>query len=413
MWLIDEGTAREMRARLDAGLQITDAGMAAFEETVLGAREDGSPRNLNVAGDVAEITVEGLLTEKPDFWAWIFGLENTTYQSIVAAVAIAEANPAVKRLQFNINSPGGTVAGLFDALAAIQDAKKPSSVVTSFAASAAYALATVAGKITATNAAVLVGSIGVVMSFHVDENRVDITSTDAPNKRPDVTTEEGKAVIRKELDALHALFVGEIATGRGTTVADVNANFGRGSVLVANDAKAAGMIDKVALPPVRATRSAVAEDSTGGQAPAEPEAAPVVTEQPPSPAADGGGDFQPEEEIPMDLIELKTKHAAVYEEAVKVGVAAERDRVSAHLQMGETFGAMDIASDAIKTGAELQGNQSLFAAYQSAGKNRDDAAARQTETDAAVAAAGGATEPETQDLGDKVVAELERQGIAS
>src|SRR5690606_11582902 len=165
--------------------------------------------------------------------------------------AMARTDDSIKRVVFYVDSPGGQVHGLFDTLAAIESFPKPMVSRCAYACSAAYAIPAMAGKIEAINPAVSVGSVGVVASYFVDDGVIDITSTEAPDKRPDVSTEEGQAVIRKHLDALHELFVDAIArgrthaTGREFTVDDVNANFGRGAVVLGKEAKRRGMVDMV------------------------------------------------------------------------------------------------------------------------------------------------------------------------
>lgn len=194
------------------------------------------------AGSTAEIDVSGVLTETPNFWAALFG-GNTAYRDIRAALAQADADPAISEIVLNIASPGGSVSGLFETIAAIEATSKPVRSRASLAASAAYALAAVTSRIDAVGPASSFGSIGVAASIQLDPSTVDIASTHAPNKRPDVTTEEGKAVVRAELDAIHELFAGAIARGRGVSVDVVNASFGRGSVLLSAAAKKANMID--------------------------------------------------------------------------------------------------------------------------------------------------------------------------
>jgi ClpP class serine protease len=251
MWFLKHEVAADMRRALDAGLAPDAAQCAAFIDRIAAELTSAGalslPRNMSVSGNVAQINIEGVLTTKPDLFSILFGGGNTTYESIQSGLAMAAADPAVKSLVLNVNSPGGQVNGLFDTLAAIEEFKatgKPISVRASMADSAAYAIAAVAGPIVATNAAAEFGSIGVAASFLKDEEIIDIASTEAPDKRPDVSTEEGQAVVRKYLDAVHELFVDAIARGRGTTVEDVNTNYGRGSVLLAGEAKKRGMINK-------------------------------------------------------------------------------------------------------------------------------------------------------------------------
>jgi ClpP class serine protease len=245
MWLLAAETAQELNRWLDAGIAPTVEQEAAFTQRCFAQLDGSGSPALNVKNGTAEIAVDGVLTERPSFLAFLFGGGNTSYLGIRNALAKADADPTVREARFTINSPGGEVSGLFETLSAVEVFSKPKSVISSKAASAAYAIASAAGAITATNSAAQFGSIGVVQSFTVDAKRVDVTSTDAPNKRPDVTTEEGKAVVRAELDAVHELFVEAIARGRKASVTDVNTKFGRGGIVLARTAKQLGMIDAI------------------------------------------------------------------------------------------------------------------------------------------------------------------------
>jgi len=430
-----------MRARLAAGFAISAEAQAEFSRGASWAARDGKPRNYSVAGDVAIIKVEGLLTERPDIWAWYMGYGNTTYPDIQQAVALAEMDPSVKRTQYEIKSPGGTVEGLFDTIATINESKKPRAVLTSFAASAAYTIAAVAGPITATNAAVEVGSVGVAQDMVVYPELVQLANTDSPKKRPDVTTTEGQAVVREELDALFELLIDAIAYGRGTTVKDVRENFGQGGLLVAGEAKKRGMLDKIQRPRLRAvgprseseqmpaaseptpqndasravvidkgskpplateyaarmlaSTDAPAADAAAGQ----PDAAVVVA---PEPSAEPAASGEPEQGKPMDIKELEKNHPDVYAAVFKLGVDEERDRVLGHLQAGEDSGDMQTAAASIRDGSKM--TQALVAKYMGASLRKGSIAARQTTSDDVEAAtAGAAVETGTKDLGDKVV----------
>jgi ClpP class serine protease len=383
MWLLNDEALRGMRSFAHAR---TAADLRAFEAAVAAEPQASAPRNLKVAGNVAEISVDGVLTEKPDFLAWLFGGGfSTTYESIRAALASAQADSAVKEIVMNVNSPGGNVNGLFETLAAIEAVSKPIRVRASQAASAAYAIAASAGRIEAVGPASSFGSIGVATSIYVDDSIVDIASTEAPNKRPDVSTPEGKAVVQGELDAIHELFADSIARGRATTTGNedidtdfVNANFGRGGVLLAAEAKKRKMIDSYPKPAGRASRAKNATAvSDGGQD--------TVTDN-------NSGDTEH-----MTREQLKAAHPEVYAAIVAEGeaageargVAGERDRVTAHLTMGEASGDMKTALSAIADGSGM--TASLQAKYLAAGMNRSAIVARETEGAAAAAVTAGAT----------------------
>jgi len=402
MWLVSERVAREMQSRIEAGFVPSDEAQSEFMAAQQTAAQDGRSRSLKIRGGVAQIQVEGLLTPKPDLWAVFFGMGNTSYEDIRSDLALAENDPEVREIQFDINSPGGTVAGLFDALAAIDAAKKPTTVRTSFAASAAYSIAAVAGKITATNAAVEIGSIGVAQSFYVSDNRIDVTSTEAPNKRPDVRTEAGRAVVRAELDAIHELFAEAIALGRRTTVADVNETYGRGSTFVAVEAKRRGMIDDIEQAALRAVPK---QNSAAADEPAENQSADASADATPEKPAAGGETVRTR---PMDIIKLQSEHPELYASIVEKATETERDRVEAHLEAGLESGDMDTAVASIRSGAEM--TQKLASRYMMAGIKKHAQATRQEETDeAGEAVDGGAEANEDKDLGDKICDVLDAQ----
>ncbi len=375
LWLIERGAGLALaQARRNPLTSEQIAEIVALARV----QDSSAPRILKVAGDTAEIAVLGVLTAEPDPWARMYGGGNTSYPDIISSLVLAQNDPAIKRVVLNVNSPGGEVDGLFETLAALESFTKPMEARATNALSAAYGIASKASKITATMPSSSFGSVGVAARYFVDESEITITSTEAPNKRPDVTTPEGQAVVRKELDDLHDLFAASIARGRKTDEATVNSAFGRGAVMLAAEAKKLGMIDGVSASAVRAVPSASGD--TGAK------------------------------ETRMDPKKLRADHPEVYEAVVAEGVKQERDRVTAHLVLGEASGDVKIALDAIKTGEEM--TTTATARYMAAGMNRKDRTTRQTESDAAAAAAAGATADEgagKDDSGDKLAAHILKQ----
>lgn len=350
MWLLQADVKHSIEQALSAGFMPTAEQQERLTAAHISAASEGGSRVLTVAGNVAEIEIKGTLTNSPSFLAMFFGGGNTTYPEIIAAVAEAEQDPTVTEtiLAFK-TSPGGSIDGMFDAIAAIKNATKPiKATVSNLCASAAYALASQADEIVADNQAARIGSIGIAASFTLDENEVSITSTNAPKKRPDVTTEAGKAVVREELDAIENLFTEALAEGRGVTQEKIIADFGQGAVVLAKDALTRGMIDSVAtsLSVVPSTNSTTAHNTGGNQL----------------------------EATTMDLKELVAQHPEAYQAAVQQGVDQERDRVGAHLTMGEASGDTKTAFAAIKDGSGM--TATLQATYMTAGMNKSDIAAR-------------------------------------
>jgi ClpP class serine protease len=320
---------------------------------------------MKIAGATAEIRIEGILTKAPDIIAFLFGGGNTTYTEIIASLAVAQSDPSIRDIVLWIDSPGGTVDGFYEALAALEMARsrKTLSVKAANALSAAYGIAAAAGKIEAQSVGARFGSVGAAATYVVEDDVVEITNTDSPDKRPDVTTEEGKAVVRRELDAIYELFIDAIARGRGLTAEEVRETFGRGANLLAGDAKKRRMIDSISRPPLR----------TIGGAAAVQQAPNIETI-----GAQSAVDDQ-EKERTMDLRTLKLQHPDVYQAAFVEGETAERDRVGAHLTLGRTGGeeGLTIAYQAIESGAAL--NMTASARYTALALNARDRAVRQVD----------------------------------
>lgn len=364
MWLLEQSALQRIES-LEQGLTV-DA-ESAFNL-------DSAKAKTTSSAGVSTIEVKGVLTETPDIWAQIFGSGNTSYRDFRKQLAKADADEKIKSIDLLVDSPGGNVAGLFETVAALQSVKKPiRAIVSGQAASAAYAIVAQAGEVVALSNATSVGSIGIVASMRVNDEVVTITSTNAPRKRPDVTTDEGKAMVREELDALHELFVDSIAEGRSTTSSKVNKNFGQGGVFLAKEALNRGMIDRVGLE----SKLSIVKPSAK-----QPENNP---------------------ESKMDLETLKAQHRSVYDACVEMGVTAERERVSAHLEAADLSGDMKMASEAIKDGSDL--TLSMQMKHLKAAANKKDISARLEED----ADSGAGDEATSLSLGEQVAAILEDQ----
>lgn len=381
MWLLEASIRQAIEQAQKAGVLPTVQQQIEYEARYAVSASETTSRILSVAGNNAEVAVKGVITKAPCFLAMLFGGGNTTYGEIIAALAEAEADATVDNITLAIDSPGGHFDGLFDTLAAIQSTTKPvKAVISNVGASAAFAIASQADEIIASNRAARIGSVGVAATFEVSDTEVTITSTEAPKKRPDVTTEEGKAMVREELDAMHEIFVDAIAEGRSTTIEKVNAEFGQGATLLAGEALKRGMIDAVAETSLKVVESAKTTTT----------------------ARSGGNN---PEKGPMDLKTLKAQHPDVYAAAVQEGVESERDRVTAHLTMGEASGDNKTAYAAIKDGSEM--TATLQATYMTAGMNRQDVANRQDDDANANAGDGANASDDQGDAADAVASMVE------
>ena len=376
IWLITDGAWDIVRTAQAMSVIPTAQERAEFNASFSDGDYPGA-RIMDKVGSTAQINVAGVLTKEPSWLLRYFGGGNTAYSEIISAINEAERDPAIKEVVFNIDSPGGNTNGLTGAMDAIAGMTLPTRAeISGTAASAAYGLASQAGTITALNRGAMFGSIGVLSSRFVDGTVIDITSSNAPEKSPDVTTDEGKAMVRKTLDQIEAVFIEDIARGRNTTTDKVKSDFGRGGVFLAHDAKTHGMIDDV-------------KDRT---------------QQP-------GATTTTQEAKSMNLQELKAQHPDTYAAAVAEGVAQEKDRVSAHLTMGEASGDLKTAIEAVEKGDAL--TASYQAKYMAAGMKNGQIGARQGDDAAAAAALAGVTPGATatdQDADQK--AYLEALGVS-
>lgn len=184
----------------------------------------------------------------------------TSTQQFAYDLGQAAANDKVKTILIENDSPGGVVAGTEEARQAILQAREAGKRVVvvgrNLMASAAYYIGASATEVFATPSTE-VGSIGVYaivknVAKAMEESGVkfnvfragDLKAADNPYEE---LTPERKAALQKRVDAPYQMFLAAVAEDRGVATATVIERFGRGSVMLAEAAKAAGMIDDVAL----------------------------------------------------------------------------------------------------------------------------------------------------------------------
>lgn len=235
------------------------SGQQAWRERDLGAfLASGKPVRLEgsrytvVTDGIAVIPVFGPIFPRANMVTEFSG--GTSAALLKADIGLAVESAAVGGIMLVMDTPGGAVSGInavADALYRARDRKPVVAHVSGAAASAGYWIATSAGEITMERTG-LVGSIGVatVVPKQVEPGAdgriaIDIVSSNAPDKWPDPTTEEGAAEIRRGLDAIEAAFIADVARGRGVTPKVVREQFGRGGIEIGQAAVEKGMADRV------------------------------------------------------------------------------------------------------------------------------------------------------------------------
>lgn len=213
----------------------------------------GDLPKMTVANGIAEIPVNGPIGK---------GLGNlekscgaTSIEDVQANVSDALANPAVRGILLNINSPGGTITGIPETAAMIARAKEQKPVVAftdGMMASAAYWLGSQADMIVASKSA-SVGSIGVYIPWQDTSRRAEamgvktgvVTNTGGTYKGmgyPGTSySEEQMAFMKERANELFGMFKADILSQRPSVKTDAM----RGQTLFGGSAVAAGLTDEV------------------------------------------------------------------------------------------------------------------------------------------------------------------------
>jgi signal peptide peptidase SppA len=195
------------------------------------AREARVDNGYDVIQGVAVIPVTGTLVAKLGSirpWSGMTG-----YDSIRGALSIALADPDVKAIAFDMESPGGEVSGCFDLVDAIYKARgeKPMwSILSESAYSACYALASATDRIIVPRTGG-VGSVGVIcacvdFSRAMDKAGIQVElitfgerKADGSEYRP--LSKEARARFQADVDIMGNLFVDTVARNRGLDRAEV------------------------------------------------------------------------------------------------------------------------------------------------------------------------------------------------
>lgn len=206
------------------------------------------------AGSIARIPIYGPIEPKGSIWTILFG--GTAVDVVAAQLQVALDDPETKAILLDIDSPGGSVYGVPELARAIWAARgqKPIlAVANAEAASAAYYLASQADEVSITPSG-MAGSIGVLY-LHTDlrgmaekegiQFRIFRSQERKADQNPyEALSDEAAADIQAKVDAYDAMFVGDVARGRGVAVERVRADFGQGRMLMAKEAVRAGLADR-------------------------------------------------------------------------------------------------------------------------------------------------------------------------
>lgn len=289
---------------------------------------DAGNSDLQMIDGDAVIDVVGLLGPSRNSFLDFLGMKQTAYPDIEIQIDAAIAAGSNKII-FNFDSPGGNINGMYSVMQKIKDSGIPTVArVLGQAQSAAYMLASQCNVIEARDPLCMIGSVGVVATISSRDGVVEITNSESPEKRPDVSTDAGIASYKKTLDDIYDVVITMVAEGRRTTVGAVNRDFGRGASMTAKSALAKKMIDAIGFEKPKETKKTAGE------------------------TAKKTGSFD------MNIEQLKAEHPAVYAAIFESGKTAGAEDAAkmakAHMNLAEASGDTKRALADIANGVDAR-----------------------------------------------------------
>ncbi len=219
------------------------------------ARDDAG---YDMIGPLAVIPVQGTLVQRAGWMDAMSGL--ASYSTIRSMLDTALHDERVRAIAFDIDSGGGEVAGCFDLVDAIYEARgiKPMwAVLDECAFSAAYAIASAADTITIPRTGGA-GSIGVItlhtdMSRAIDAAGLTVSIITHGSRKAEGTElqpldPDARARIQADINTLGDLFINTVARNRALP-ADALREMQAGTFM-GDQAVAAGLADFVAAPDI-------------------------------------------------------------------------------------------------------------------------------------------------------------------
>lgn len=227
----------------------------AIEEK-LGRDLKNEPKGYQVKDGVAVLTIDGVIAKRMNLMMEISG--GVSSELIARDFKQALADPDVRSILLDIDSPGGTVAGTQELANLIFEARSQKTIIAyadGTMCSSAYWIGSAAGKMYISGDTVEVGSIGVVAA-HVDYSEwerqkgiktTEITAGEYKRILSDVRplTESGRAYLQDILDTMYSAFLSDVAKFRGVSVDKVLSDMADGKIFIGKQAITAGLVDGV------------------------------------------------------------------------------------------------------------------------------------------------------------------------
>jgi signal peptide peptidase SppA len=209
-------------------------------------------------GGVAVLPLYGVIAQRAAAFQSVSSPNGTSVEEFTRMLRAALADDSVESILIEIDSPGGSVDMVPELAAEVRNARGQKPIVAlanTLAASAAYWIGSQADELVVTPSGE-VGSIGVYAAHEdltgvLEQEGVKMTLISAGKFKTEGNpfeplSDDARAHFQSVVDDFYGMFVGDVAKGRGVSVADVRGGFGEGRVVQAKQAVKMGMADRVA-----------------------------------------------------------------------------------------------------------------------------------------------------------------------
>lgn len=362
---------------------------AAVIETVFRSHADGAPVQVDGAsrpepeavayraerfadkpyvvtdGGVGVLPITGSLVHRGGIIDALSGMQS--YQSLEKKATAMAADPDVKAILMEMDSPGGQAAGVFDLAKKMKEAcaaagKPLWAAVNETAMSAGYALAAVAERVTMAKTG-SVGSIGVI-ALHVDQSKKNAkdgysyTAIHAGAKKTLGTphaplSNAAKSEIQSRVDEMYDHFIGHVAQMRGLEPEAVRAQ--EAGTFSGQAAIDAGLVDELmsfneSLAALEAEVSAKPFSAAGGFRQSKRSFA--------MSKAEATADQLTAEQVAAQVATAKTEGAAQMQARIKdiqtCDEAKGRSKLAAHLAFNTAMGVEDAKAMLAASAVEVE-----------------------------------------------------------
>jgi len=179
-------------------------------------------------GDVAIIAIDGAMYKNS--FNGECGDSVISYPSIIEAINIAENEPSVKKILLKVDTPGGSVAGADNLEEAIRLCTKPTTTFYHNQATSAGMYCFLSSDKVYSAKNTILGSIGVVTTMVKEDenNKIHITSSNAPNKACTLESKECMDAFQAQLDTYEKSFYSIVMNARGVSENDIKTAFNNG-----------------------------------------------------------------------------------------------------------------------------------------------------------------------------------------